>query len=259
LFNSELQAIVKLNGYGGICEFDCYRLNHNFCDTLRRQAEHYFNKIYNNKSGGEHAGEGIASAHDRVAFKHEISFSDLLTDPSPHGLFTDSWIYGGESSSVENYALVKSGSASMQFHAEIGTGAITKTINLVGNRIEAQYRAKQLKDALMSVRLLLAMPCCDGYAGRYIDANNKILGGFGTPLEINKAARLILDDGVLGGHLILGASQSVSIHAKPYFTVSQSEAGFEKIMQAVEIIVQWPIDEEPVNLWLEVNLGNGWR
>jgi len=259
LFNSELQAIVKLDGYAGICEFDSYRLNQNFCDTLRRQAEHYFEKIHNNKTGSEHRGEGIASAHDRVTFKQEISFSDLLTDSSPHGLFTDSWINVGERSPIHNYALVKSGTASMQFNAEVEAGAITKTINLDGNRIEAQYTAKDFKDAVMSVRLLLAMPCCDGYAGRYIDADNNILGGFGTPIEINNTVRLILDDGVLGGHLVLGASQFISIHAQPYFTVSQSEAGFEKIMQAVEINVQWPIDDEPLNLWLEVNLGNGWR
>ncbi|OGS93917.1 MAG: glycosyl hydrolase [Gallionellales bacterium RBG_16_56_9] len=256
LFNSELQAIVKLDGYGGICEFDDYRLNHNFVDTLRRQAEHYFEKIHKNKQDVEHTGEGIASAHDRVAFKHEISTSDLLTDPNPHGLFMDSWIKGSERLSIQNYDLVKSSPASVQFRAGIEKGTITKTVNLDGNRVEARYTAKQLKGGMLSVRLLLAMPCCDGCAGRYIDADNKILGGFGTPLEMDKADRLVLDDGVLGGHLILGASQLVAIHAEPYFTVSKSEAGFEKIMQAVEIIVQWPIDRIPVNLWLEVNPGN---
>lgn len=256
IFNKELQAIVKLDGYAGICEFDDYRLNHNFGDTLRRQAEHYFGKIHNNAQGGEHAGQGIASAHDRIAFKHEISPSDLLADDRPSGLFIDSWVKGSEHSALQNYALVKSGSASMQFHAVVEEGTITKTISLSGNRIEARYTPKQLPDGSMSVRLLLAMPCCDGYAGRYIGIDNNILGGFGTSLEMDKAERLILDDGVLGGHLILGASQAVSIHVAPYFTASQSEAGFEKIMQAVEITVQWPADGRPVSLWLEVNPGN---
>jgi len=256
LFNNKLQAIVKLNGYAGVCEFDDYRLNQNFGDTLRRQAEHYFGKIHNNAQGGEHGGEGIASAHDRVTFKHEISPSDLLADDRPSGLFIDSWIKeGGEHSALQNYVLVKSDSASMQFLAVIGEGAMTKTINLSGNRIEAQYAARQLTDGSVSVRLLLAMPCCDGYAGRYVGSDANILGGFGTPLEL-RAERLILDDGVLGGHLILGASQVISIHAAPYFTASQSEAGFEKIMQAVEITVQWPADDKPVSLWLEVNPGN---
>ena len=255
IFSKELQAIVKLDGYAGVCEFDDYRLNQNFGDTLRRQDEHYFGKIHGNAQGGEHGGEGIASAHDRVTFKHEISPSDLLADDRPSGLFIDSWVKGNEHLNVQNYTPVKFGSASMQFHAAVGEGAITKTINLSGNRIEAQYAARQLTEGSVSVRLLLAMPCCDGYAGRYVGSDNNILGGFGMLLEM-QAERLILDDGVLGGHLILGASQVVEIHAAPYFTASQSEAGFEKIMQAVEITVQWSADDKPVRLWLEVNPGN---
>jgi 4-alpha-glucanotransferase len=256
IFNIQLQVIVKLDGHGSICEFDDYRLNHNFGDTLRRQAEHYFEKIHKNIRGGEHTGEGIASAHDRIAFKHEISSSDLLTDHYPHGLFIDSWIRGGDAFSIQNYALVKSDPASMHFHVEIEKAAIKKTITLVGNRIEALYTTKQLKVGVMSVRMLLAMPCCDGYAGRYITADKQVLGGFGTPHKFEKIDSLILDDGVLGGHLILGASQPIAINATPYFTVSQSEAGFEKIMQAVEITVQFPVGGNPVNLWLEVNPGN---
>ena len=256
LFNKLLQAIVKLDGYGGVCELDDYHLSHNFGDTLRRQAEHYFEKIHKNKQGGEPSGEGIASAHDRITFKHEIIPSDLSTDHKPQGLFTDSWLKEDEHLPVQNYALVKFSPTSVQFHAEVGVGSITKTIELVAGRVEAKYTTKQLKDGVMSVRLLLAMPCCDGYAGRYIDADATILGGFGARLEIDKTDRLILDDGVLGGHLIIGASQSFSIYAEPYFTVSQSEAGFEKVMQAVEVTVQFQMFDSSVNLWLESRAGN---
>ncbi|OGT03722.1 MAG: hypothetical protein A2Y51_01715 [Gallionellales bacterium RIFCSPLOWO2_02_60_31] len=162
----------------------------------------------------------------------------------------------GKYLAIKSYELVKTTPASMQFRAEIERGSITKTITIADNRIDAQYTAGQFKGEVMSVRLLLAMPCCDGYAGRYLDAHNKILGGFGEILTMNKADRLILDDGVLGGHLILGASQSVSIYTAPYFTVSQSEAGFEKIMQAVEITVQFQIGDGALSLWLESKQGN---
>ncbi len=255
LFGNALQAIIKLDGCAGICELDDYRLNQNFGDTLRRQAEHYFKKIIGNAQSGEHTGEGIVSAHDRVAFRNEISPSDLLADECPSGVFIDSWITVNEQRTIRDYELVSQDPAALQFRAVIGEGMITKTLRLSGNRIEAQYAANQLANGSVSVRLLLAMPCCDGYAGRYVGADANILGGFGAPLELS-TERLILDDGVLGGHLILGASQSVSIHAAPYFTASQSEAGYEKIMQAVEIIVQWPASGRPVSLWLEVNPGN---
>jgi len=256
LYNNKLQAIFKLNGYGATCELDDYRLNHNFGDTLRRQSEHYFEKIQKNKQEGNHSAGGIASAHDRIAYKHEIAPSDLLTDQQPHGLFIDSLVSYGKYLPINNYGLVKITPTSMQFSAEIKQGTINKTITLTGNRIDAQYTARQLKGEVISIRLLLAMPCCDGYAGRYLDANSKILGGFGELLAINRTDRLIMDDGVLGGHLILGASQAVSIYTAPYFTVSQSEAGFEKIMQAVEITVQFQAGDGALSLWLESNPGN---
>ncbi|OGT02032.1 MAG: glycosyl hydrolase [Gallionellales bacterium RIFCSPLOWO2_02_58_13] len=257
LFNDKLQAIIKLDGCAWVCECDDYRLNHNFGDTLRRQAENYFEKIHRSTQGGGHAGEGIASAHDRIAFKDEIILSDLLTDLQPHGLLSDTWVKGGESLPIRNYILAGSDPGSAQFRAAIGEGAIEKTIKLTANRIEARYTASaQLEGGALSVRLTLAMPSCDGYAGRYVDAGQRILGGFGAPLHLENATGLTLDDGVLGGHLVLAVSRAALIRAEPYFTVSQSEAGFEKIMQAVEITVLLQAGGGPASLSLEVNPGN---
>ena len=256
LHNKQLQVFVKLDGYGWICEFDDYRLMHNFGDTLRLQFEHYFKKIHQKTHGGGQPSEGISSAHDRIAFKHEILPSDLLVDRHPLGLFSDTWIEGNERLPIRNYALVKSSSTSVQFRAEIYKGTITKTFKLIDNRIETHYAAERLSNGRVSVRLALAMPSCDGYTGRYVDIDNKILGGFGLPLDMTGVTKLTMDDGILGGHLVLEASKAITIHAEPYFTVSQSEAGFEKIMQAVEITIQLPVGSSPVNLWLEVNPGN---
>jgi hypothetical protein len=33
------------------------------------------------------------------------------------------------------------------------------------------------------------------------------------------------------------------LHAEPHFTVSQSEAGFEKIMQAVTLVLTWQMKQ----------------
>jgi hypothetical protein len=46
--------------------------------------------------------------------------------------------------------------------------------------------------------------------------------------------------------LRIEASQPVRLQAQPHRTVSQSEAGFEKIMQAVEIMLSWPVAGEAV-------------
>ena len=79
LQNGLIQAVLKLDGNGSVCELDSYLLKHNFGDTLRRQAEHYYRKIHQNENSG-HGGSGIASAHERVSFKHKIDAEDMEID-----------------------------------------------------------------------------------------------------------------------------------------------------------------------------------
>ena len=50
---------------------------------------------------------------------------------------------------------------------------------------------------------------------------------------------------MLGGSLTLHTSHPVRLHATPHFSVSQSEAGFEKIMQAVTLTLTWPLSATP--------------
>ncbi|MDD2774537.1 MAG: DUF1926 domain-containing protein [Gallionella sp.] len=256
IYNNALQAIVKLDGHAGVCELDDYRLNHNFGDTLRRQTEHYFAKIQRSQEASEHAGDGIANPHDRVAFKHEISHADLLTDLTPQGVFTETLQTPQGCQAINNYGLLASDEDSLQFQANLASGGIiSKTLQLSENCIEARYTCAELTTGEVAVRLLLAMPSCDGYAGRFVATDNTILGGLGQPLLLNDVNGLTLDDGVLGGHIILATSHPVTINAQPYFTVSQSEAGFEKIMQAVEITVTFAVRAEVFSLSLEVNKG----
>jgi hypothetical protein len=85
----------------------------------------------------------------------------------------------------------------------------------------------------------LALPSCDGFGGRYVLADGSVPGGFGEELELDGMTRITLDDSELRGALQIGASQPVRLEARPHRTVSQSEAGFEKIMQAVCITLAW--------------------
>jgi alpha-amylase len=96
------------------------------------------------------------------------------------------------------------------------------------------------------------MPSCDGYLGRYILENGDVPCGFGDHLELSAASRLTLDDGVLGGSLTISTSQALRLVARAHRTVSQSEAGFEKIMQAAELTYSWPLDGVPRELTFTV-------
>ena len=93
--------------------------------------------------------------------------------------------------------------------------------------------------ATIETEINLALPSCDGYGGRYVLADGSVPGGFGEALELASMQRITLDDSELNGALQIETSQPVRLEARPHRTVSQSEAGFEKIMQAVCITLTW--------------------
>ena len=55
---------------------------------------------------------------------------------------------------------------------------------------------------------------------------------------------LALEDAFLGGTVNVLCSPPAQISGQPHFTVSQSEDGFEKVMQSVSLTLTWDIDEQ---------------
>ncbi len=243
LHNDVLQVVVRLDGSATVAEFDAYALRHNFGDTLARQPEHYHRKIEQGESGAPHSGAGIASAHDRVSFKHAIAPEDLAADTHPRALFRDAWI-DAESVALPPYPLdyqtLDGSGLSARFEAAVEVLKVEKTISLSGNRLQVAWRFGGEPRGRFVTEINLAMPSCDGPAGRYVHAG-RIPGGFGQPLVVDGLEAIELSDDVLGGSLIVRTSRPVHLTAAPHFSVSQSEAGFEKIMQAVTLVLAWPL------------------
>jgi alpha-amylase/alpha-mannosidase (GH57 family) len=254
LQNGTLQAVVRLDGSASICEFDAYRLAHNFGDTLARQTEYYHRKVHANQNQG-YSGEGIANPHERVSFKHEILPEDLATDPHGKTLFRDSWAEReGAACQEVAYDLPKPGkTATAAFSGRVANGAITKQLALKDAALTVNYKFADLHGGLFRVEINLAMPSCDGPAGRF-RIGNDIPGGFAQPLRLASMKELLLEDEVLGGAVKLTSSVPCRLNTWPHFSVSQSEAGFEKIMQAVTLELTWHADSlaKGVDLALEV-------
>jgi hypothetical protein len=239
LRSAELQAIVKLDGSATVVELDCYRLAQNFGDTLRRHAEHYHACVRGAPWSRPTAG-GIASAHDRARSKHPIPEEDLAPDGAGRTLFRDSLLdREGKRHPVDNYRL-QDGEGTV-FRARAGGGALAKEIHLSGNTLRARYRAMEMGGRL-AIEINLAMPSCDGFAGRYF-AGGGIPGGFGQPLAIAAAQELVLDDRFMGGALRIRCDPAAVLDSRPLHTVSQSEDGFERVMQCVTVTLQWPLEE----------------
>jgi len=240
LRNHETTAVLRNDGDACVIEFSSLPLRHNFGDTLRRYAEGYHAKLTQAETA--HAdGDGIASAHDRVMFKHAISPEDAIPDTRPRAIGVDQVIGPDDAAHpVANYALIKADAAVVRFAATLGDAQIEKRVTLLADGVALDYRASGLAGR-WQVQLNLAMPSCDGFAGRYVLADGTVPCGFGQDLALDDVATLRLEDGVLGGVITLNVQPPARLAARPHLTVSQSEAGFEKIMQAVEITLSWPI------------------
>ena len=240
--------VVKLDSFASICELDAYRLKHNFGDTLRCQVEHYYQKIQpGERQASNHAATGIASAHDRISYKHEINAVDIEADDHPRSLFVDR--LDGVFISCRSKAAALENN---HFQSENTVYPIHKHIMLDNNQLQVAYRFTAKMAQVFSTEINLAMPSCDGMGGRYI-YRGEIPGGFGQALELAGLTEITLDDDTLGGSVVLKTSSPVTFSAQPHFSVSQSESGFEKIMQATTLLLEWPITTQELVITLEIS------
>jgi alpha-amylase len=243
LRNRELQAFVRDDGDAALVEFSSLALTHNFGDTLRAYAEAYHAKIDQaTKTLAEHErGEGITSAHDRVAFLHAIVPEDAAPDIRPRGIFLErSGDPGKADGTLQALDTYQTGDSPGSWVANREGWRIEKTYRLEDDTLSVVFRAHgEALPALIETELNLALPSCDGYGGRYMLADGSIPAGFGQELDLDRMQRITLDDSELRGALQIEARQPVRFKARPHRTVSQSEAGFEKIMQAVCITLAW--------------------
>jgi hypothetical protein len=254
LQNGILQAVVRDDADAAVIELDSYSLGHNFGDTLRKREEHYYRKITSVEQAHVQAG-GIASAHDRVRLKHAIGPSDVEPDTRPRALFLDAWAAdpAGPGVPPRYEPDVPAAGIAATFTARLPQGTMQKRISLGDNRLTATYRFGAALTGRFETQLNLAMPSCDGFLGRYVH-EGRIPGGFGEPIELESLTTLALEDGVLGGSVEILCSPPARLSARPHHTVSQSEDGFEKVMQAVTLDLSWAVGEDTSELVIAVEV-----
>ena len=246
LSSLSLQAVLRPDKDASLIELSSYPLGQNFADTLKRYEEHYHEKakggVSSNRSGND-SGEGIASAHDVVRFKHEIKAADLIPDSRSRGWFAETWTDFDAKRPVEYSSTIAQGGAVLCM-GQAGEGKtatrVAKIYSVQDNRLTVAL--KTVGNGRLATRLNIAMPSCDGPAGRYV-VNDEIPGGFGQSFSWSDLKQLTLEDLYLGASIRLETNRSARIKAQPHCTVSQSEAGFEKVMQAVELTLTWEVED----------------
>ncbi|CAB1370734.1 alpha-amylase/4-alpha-glucanotransferase domain-containing protein [Denitratisoma oestradiolicum] len=246
-----LQAVCRDDGLGTLIELSAYEACHNFGDTLRRHDEAYHDKIDQALQARQDMASpdsGIVSAHDRVAFLHDVTVEDARPDTLPRALFLDTWIASdGSRHLLDHYQ--PGNDEGGNFNASGPGWRLDKQYAVNGHRLGVSYRIHGLRGRL-ETRINLSMPSCDGYGGRYILSDGSIPCGFGQVLELSRAEGLSLDDSELGGTLLLRFPPA-TVSAQPHHTVSQSEAGFERVMQGAELTLSWPLNDGEISVVME--------
>jgi hypothetical protein len=265
LRSEKLLAIIRQDGDAALAEFSSLPLAHNFGDTLRRHAESYHQKIGAGEATALQGGRaenallavadgdtaatvtaeknGIASAHDRIAFLHDITPADATPDPRPRSIAIDTLIAAdGTRHALNHYQPGdQPGNSAACFIARGDGWHVEKRYTLQGDTLEIAYRTSSEAACQLETQINLAMPSCDGFGGHYILADGSIPGGFGQPLTFSNLSQLTLADSELDGGAVqlTAVPPSPTFSGQPHDTVSQSEAGFEKIMQAVCLTLRW--------------------
>jgi alpha-amylase/alpha-mannosidase (GH57 family) len=244
LRNDIMQAVVRDDMQAAVVELDSYSLGHNFADSLSRRTEHYYLKLSAEQQAHvQH--DGIASAHDRVRLKHEISAADIEPDARARGLFIDRWSADRNGALAPlDYTKADDQADAVLFVSQLHPGTVHKRISIAHNRLTVAYRFEPAHAGHFETRIDLAMPSCDGVLGRYVH-EGRIPGGFGQRIELGALTALALEDALLGGSVEVLCSPPAHVVGEPHMTVSQSEDGFEKVMQATTLSLAWAF-EEPV-------------
>jgi hypothetical protein len=236
-----MQAVLRDDGRGALIELSSYALCHNFGDVLRRHAEHY-HRVPDVDSTPVAVGDGgIASAHDRIAWKHAITQADLEPDTSGRAIASDRLIAAdGTRTTIVDYRVLHSDARSAVLEARPDADCVVrKTYRLDGTRLLIDWTLTAPTTPALEVELNLALPSCDGFGGRYRLPDGSFPGGFGQTLALDVCAVLDCEDAAMEGRLTLRATPPAAIHGAPHETVSQSEAGLEKIMQGACLHLRW--------------------
>ncbi len=224
----ELFAAIDTE-YGALMELDFYAKAENLINVMGRYKEAYHDKVYEAISPDE--VDGTKTIHEVVLAKEKDLAQYLVYDKWHYMAFLDfDGVYGpgaffkGE---VSTMPLVYRTWHLADVGATFVSGTGQKHICIMGNGVEVSYDMK--KDIIV----LVPMAFYDPSISINVDGLHHSVS---SVLEIHKSS-LSVDIPFLGiRHMLTTDGDIVGYY--PIFTVSNSEAGFEKVYQGTVFVVR---------------------
>ena len=280
MLNSELLNLFVDPADGGrLAELDWKPRSFNLANTLTRRNEVYHEKLLQlaRDAAAGQSGGGAKTIHERVAVKEEGLQDHLTYDRYSRGSLLDHFLGSGadlegfmrsdypeagdfltgayvmrskKTGSRSSVILERDGAVSglaVKLHKEISLagGAPEFTVHYeITNRSKEELNASFGSEFNIS---LLAGNAPDRYydiPGHVLDRRNLASTG-----ETNNVSRVSLVDEWLKLKLTLAFSQPAALWRAPVETVSQSEAGFERVYQSSMVMPLWRISLRPGAAW----------
>jgi alpha-amylase len=248
LRNSTLSLTVE--PAHGLCvsRIDYYPSGFNWADVLARRPEHYHYKLAETTSGTTADEPGQASIHELVRVKEpglqRLLYSDphprhsfvtfqadvespdqfLLNDGNPVRMFAQDWYTGTQPDSNRPDHLA----------ATLSEPPLTKSIQLTSHGAVFSVSGKPDTDRQFFVEFNVTV-LTDAAPDRYIQMNGQTMP-LNAPIAQGSATTITFVDEWQGKQLTLHSSLPGRLLGYPVYTVSSSEAGFERTYQGTCIL-----------------------
>jgi len=269
---------------GAAFEFDSESLHINAMNVLSRWPEAYHEKVLALSDEDEDKSDGAKSIHDSVKSKEKGIKRFLITDSMRRGSLVDRFIPRGETheafvkgtccdagdfaeaeyevKSTERGALFSRsaslGSRELSITKEVlvnkeGGFSLTSAISKTGEGVLDGYS--------YGLEFNVLLPGCDGpFSSFEVVGGDGAMDRFGLKesLDLKGLSSLRAVDGFTGAAFSLSMEREARVCSFPIYTVTLSEAGFERCFQGSSILLLFPMslrgeDEERfrVNFALE--------
>jgi alpha-amylase len=232
-------------------------------DVLTRRHEAYHAQLVA-RSSDHHAG--ARTIHDAPAHKEAGLAARLAHDPFRRASLLDGLFGPGESLDAVapwTTAELALGNARLSHGAERlddgtvvtlvpdegGPVGLVKRVSVRGATLRADYRLRPEAAGRWAVQWNLALTAGDA-PGRYLTLPER--PSLASSGRVRGLAAVTLVDEWIGVRAALTWSPGAELAWGPVETVSVSEAGFERIYQGLALLLTWPLEAAPVELWTAV-------
>ncbi len=263
LESPHLALVVEPARGGAVVELDARAKAFNLGNTLTRRPEAYHKKL---RVAARPGGEGAATIHGEQGAKEEGLADLVVYDGYRRASFVDHWLPGDARLADWSRSGSPAGLATIPYSATVGHRGKTPILTLVATdeqagarltvekrfdlassaaRLQVDYRLRpeSISGARFGVELNLAF-----HMGPPPDRTVEINGAPAADPSVMAVAEahgvreVRVADHWLGLAARLALDPPATLWRFPLQTISQSEAGYERVPQQIVLLPHWPVD-----------------